>query len=338
MPLHLYKRPNGIWHIRGTVQSVRFDNSAKTRVRGEAEAIRAKWEADAFKRAVYGERAVGTFADAVGAYILAGGEAAHLDPLLDAFGTYKLSDINQTEVDRLAAKRSVKPATLVRQLYTPLLAVLNLAADQGLCDAPRIRKPPVRGARTAFLTPAEAEAWITALPPHLARLVTFYLATGCRASEALRLTWRDVTPERERVTLWDTKAGYPRGVDLQRRARGAIEGTGARGAQDGHVFLNSRGEPWSAYDSINTLLKKVRLKHPTLAPAHCHLFRHTWATWAYAATRDLTFIQQQGGWRSLSMVGRYTHVGSPDLARAVIGAGWEFHGREIPGLKSKRKK
>ena len=122
MPLKLYKRPNGIYHIRGVVQGQRFDNSSKTRVRSEAEAIRAKWEADAFKRAVYGERAVGTFADAVAAYILAGGEAAHLDPLLDAFGTYRLTDITQIEVDKLAAKSAVKPATHIRRIYTPLLA------------------------------------------------------------------------------------------------------------------------------------------------------------------------------------------------------------------------
>lgn len=321
MSLRLYKRPNGIWHIRGVVQGERFDNSSKTRVRGEAEAIRAKWEADAFKRAVYGERAVGTFADAVAAYIIAGGEAAHLDPLLDAFGSYRLSEITQTEIDKLAAKSAVKPATLVRRVYTPLLAILNLAADQGLCDPPRIRKPAVRGARTAFLTPAEAEAWIVALPPHLSRLVTFYIGTGCRASEALGLQWKDVSLEAERVTLWDTKGGYPRGVDLQSRVRKAL---GERGT--GHVFRNSRGEPWHGYDAINLMLRRTRARAPDLTPAHCHLFRHTWATWAYATTHDLTFLMQQGGWRSATMVLRYAHAASDDLARAVKRAGWEIRG------------
>lgn len=324
MPLQLYKRPNGIYHIRGVVQGQRFDNSSKTRVRGEAEAIRAKWEADAFKRAVYGERAVGTFADAVGAYILAGGEAMHLDPLLDAFGALRLSDITQSEVDKLAAKSQVKPATHVRRIYTPLLAVLNLAADQGLCDAPRIRKPAVRGARTAFLTPAEVEAWITALPPHLSRLVTFYVGTGCRASEALGLQWKDVSLEAERVTLWDTKGGYPRGVDLQSRVRKIM---GERGK--GHVFLNSRGKPWHGYDAINLMLRRTREKTPSLAPAHCHLFRHTWATWAYATTTDLTFLMAQGGWRSATMVLRYAHAASDDLARAVKKAGWEIRGKQL---------
>ncbi len=82
MPLKLYKRPNGVWHIRGTVQRVRYDQSARTRVKAEAEAIRAKLEADAFKRAVYGDRAVATFAEAAADYMRAGGSADHMTALL----------------------------------------------------------------------------------------------------------------------------------------------------------------------------------------------------------------------------------------------------------------
>lgn len=75
MPLKLYRRPSGLWHIRGTVQRRRYDQSARTRSRGEAEAIRVKLEAEAFKIAVYGVRAVATFHDAVIGYLNAGGEA-----------------------------------------------------------------------------------------------------------------------------------------------------------------------------------------------------------------------------------------------------------------------
>ena len=46
-------------------------------------------------------------------------------------------------------------------------------------------------------------------------------------------------------------------------------------------------------------------------------------------TRDLTFLMQQGGWRSLAMVGRYTHAASGDLATAAFSRNWEGLGREI---------
>lgn len=335
MSLKLYERPNGIWHIRGTVQRQRVDESARTRSREEAEAVRAKLEAELFKRAHFGSKAVATFAEAVEGYIMAGGEAEHLDPLLDQFGLKRLSDIAQIDIDRYAAKRTVKPSTLIRQIYTPMTAVLNHAANQGLCEAPRIRKPALRTKRTDYLTPEQADAWIKALPLHLSRIVTFYLATGCRATEALTLDWKDVSPDNRRAVLWETKGGYPRGVDLQERARAALPGR-----SEGHVFLNSRGEPWHGYDAINLMLKRYRAKdgNAGLAPVHCHLFRHTWATWAYACTRDLTFLMQQGGWRSLTLLGRYTHAASPDLADAVSAHGWEFFGREIHRPKRKRRK
>lgn len=339
MPLKLYRRPSGHWHIRGTVQGVIYDQSARTRDRAEAEAIRANLEADAFKRAVYGAKAVATFAEAAIGYMKAGGEVDHLPPLLARLGETKLADITQATLDNIAASRpDAKPATLVRQIYTPALAVLNHAAEQGLCTRPAIRKPRVRSGRTEYLTPQEAEAWLNVLPPHLSSLVTFYLGTGCRASEALSLEWPDVSPQNERAVFWRTKMDYPRGIDLPKRAAKALPPRKPKGA----VFLNSREEPWHGYDAINLMLRRIleqqERKGVELRPVHCHLLRHTWATWAYTCTRDLTFVMQSGGWRSLAILGRYTHAASADLGRDILAHGWEFCGRELQSLKAKKPK
>lgn len=325
MPLKLYERPNGIFHIRGTVQGQRVDESARTRVRSEAEALRAKIEADLFKRAVYGAKAVATFDEAAEHYLEAGGSPDHLKPLLLKIGFRKLADIDQNFVDRLAKemKPEGKPSTLIRQVYTPISAVMNFAAERKLCEPVRFRKPEVKNGRLDYLTPAEAEALLKLLPDHLQRLVTFYLATGCRASEALDLEWRDVSPEGERVVFWETKNGFSRGVGLQKRARKMLPPR----MEDGAVWRNSSGEPWHGYDAINLMLKRHtegKFRH-----VHCHLFRHTWATWAYACTRDLTFLMQQGGWRSATMVLRYAHAASDDLGRSVLAQGWDFGGREV---------
>lgn len=333
MPLNLYKRPSGIWHIRGTVQRVRIDQSARTSNRAEAAAIKAKLEAELFTRSVYGDKAVATFAEASIGYMKAGGDPEHLPPLIDKLGDMRLADISQRTLDDLAAERDVKPATLVRQIYTPAIAVLNYAAKQGLCDRPAIDKPKIKTTRTDYLTPAQVEAWIDTLPPYLSSLVIFLAGTGCRITEALTLDWADVSPKAERAVFWRTKADYARGVDLPRRVRESLP---ARG--NGAVFRNSRGEPWHGYDAINLMFRRHRERAPTLAPLHCHLLRHTWATWAYACTRDLTFIAQSGGWRSLTLLGRYTHVGSPDFAREILGLGWEFCGREIYSRPRKRAK
>lgn len=332
MPIKLYKRPNGIFHLRGTVQGRLIDQSARTRDRAEANAIRANLEATEFKRAVYGDKAVATFADAVIGYVGAGGSKDHLAPILARIGNRRLSEVTQAVLDALAADRpDVKPSTLIRQIYTPVLAVMNFAAEQRLCDPVRFRKPAVGAGRVDFLTPAEAKALLAILPPHLRDLTTFYLATGCRATEALDLDWRDVSSGNERAVFWETKGGYARGIDLQRRAREALPPRG-----DGLVWRNSRGEPWHAYDAVNLMLKRYCARHG-LRPVHLHLFRHTWATWAYACTRDLTFLMQQGGWRSATMVMRYAHAASDDLARSVLADGWEFPGSRF-GVKPPKKR
>lgn len=337
MPLYVYQRPGKpTYYIRGTVQNYAVDRSAKTHSRGEAEALKAKWEAELFKRAVYGDRAVATFDEAVTLYIKAGGSPDHLEPIMDHIGHRRLSDVTQALVDDLAA--DLKPdciaATRIRHVYTPILAVMNQAASAGLCDPIKLKKPKVKSVRTEYLTPQQAEDWLAALPPHMARLVAFYLGTGCRASEALNMPWKDITLGERRAVFWDTKEDYARGADIPTRVRDLLP---ERGEPEGAVFLNSHGEPWHGYDAINLMLKRVRerrekavkagAKLPRLAPAHCHLFRHTWATWTYAVTRDLTRLMGQGGWRSASMVMRYTHVGSPDLATAVKDAGWVEYGK-----------
>lgn len=327
MPLKLYERPNGIYHIRGTVQGRRVDESARTRSKAEAEAIRAKLEADIFTRSVYGDKAVATFAEAAEAYLLAGNAPDHLTPLLGRIGFTPLKDIDQAFVDKLAdeMKPNAKPSTRVRQIYTPISAVMNHVAPK-LCDPVRFRKPSQGAGRIEYLTPAEVDALLDILPPYLQRLVTFYVATGCRATEALNLEWRDVSPAAERIIFWETKAGYSRGVDLQHRARKALP---QRPEEPGFVFLNSRGEPWHGYDAVNLMLRRICERHGFKRHVHCHMLRHTWATWAYAVTRDLNFLMAQGGWKSASMVLRYAHAGSADLATEVKAHGWEIRGKPV---------
>jgi integrase len=48
-----------------------------------------------------------------------------------------------------------------------------------------------------------------------------------------------------------------------------------------------------------------------------HGCRHTWATWHYAANRDLTALQKLGGWKSVQMVFRYAHVNVGELSHTI---------------------
>jgi len=101
-----------------------------------------------------------------------------------------------------------------------------------------------------------------------------------------------------------------------------------RGA-DEPVFLNTRGQPWHAYDAINLALKRG-CKKAEIRLISCHVLRHTWATWAYALHRDLQLLMNQGGWASPELAMRYMHAGTDDLADEVRAHDWELLGKSNP--------
>lgn len=346
MSLTLYQRPNGIYHLRGTVQKQRVDESTRTRDLKEAQQIKAERETELFRRAVFGPKAVATFAEAANLYMSAGKSDEYLEAVIAEIGLTPIRSIDQHFVDQLAArmKPNSAPSTRVRTVYTPISSVMNFVAPK-LCDYVRFAKPKGNSPRVDYLTPEEAEILLGFLSPALRCLTIFLLGTGCRISEALNLRWQDVSSRNGRVMFWDTKAGYARGVDLQERVRREMPSR----AKDktAFVFLNKAGEPWRDYDAVNLALKRAcatrlpdgRLRTteereweaagetlPRFRPVHCHLFRHTWATWAYAVTRDLTFLMSQGGWKSATMVMRYAHAASRDLAEDVRSHDWEILG------------
>lgn len=331
MPLTVHRRPSGIFHIRGTHFGRRVDRSAGTRVEREARALAAKWEAEIFERELRGDKAVCTFAEAAAGYMRGGGERDHLTPLLAAFGLQRLADIRQADLDALAVSLypAGKSSTRNRRVYTPFIAIWNWAVDAGLAEPRRWRRPKQPTGRVDWRTPEDIERLINACSPALRALVIFYVGTGARASEAICLDWRDVTPAAQRAVLWETKGGYSRHVDLCDRVRMALP---ARAS--GAVFLSSSGEPWHAYDAVNLALKRACVR-AGIAHLSCHTLRHTWATWAYAARRDLAWLMAQGGWRSADMAMRYIHLGTDDLAEAVLAHGWEISGkRSATSLKS----
>ncbi|HQV89759.1 MAG TPA: site-specific integrase [Nitrosomonas sp.] len=68
--------------------------------------------------------------------------------------------------------------------------------------------------RNRRLTREEANRLIAVSPIHLAALIRFALATGCRAREITGLEWNRVDLQRKTTWLNQTKNGTPRGVPL----------------------------------------------------------------------------------------------------------------------------
>lgn len=320
MPLHVYKRPSGIYHVRGSVHGRLVDRSARTRSKREAEDIAAAWQQQIIDEDVLGRpRQRRRFAEAARGYLRSGGEGRYLARILEALGPDALLDhVDQERIDALASEiyPDAQPSTINRQLHTPISAVLTWAVDQGWITPRRIRRPKIKRGRIDWRAPAEIEALIDVAPPHLATLITALVGTGCRVSEMVNLDWRDVSPSAQSITLWDTKSNARR-VDLQPRVRAVWPER-----RQGRVWRHSRSEVgWHSRTAIGQALRRLCAEHdlPTISP---HVLRHTWATWNYACNRDLTHLMAQGGWTSAQMVMHYTHAGGPDLADQVRNHGW----------------
>jgi len=327
------------WYARGTIRGIRVDESSRLADKKAAKEWLAIREAELVTQSIHGVSAVKTFAHAAASYLESGKDGTHVGPLLDLFGVTKLSNIGPDMIDRAAYKLGKKkdgspksPATLNRQVFTPLAAILNHAAAKGWCARPVMSRPKQPEGRVRWVSHDEADRMIAAGADHLRPLMIFLFSTGARLSEALYLDWRDVDLKAGRVAFHETKNGESRGVPLHPRALAAL---GALPHREGPVFRRPDGEGFASRGGagggqIKTAWRTM-LKNAGVTDFRPHDTRHTWATWHYAANRDPFGLMRLGGWKSEKMVARYAHINPDDLA-PTIGLIWGTSG----GASSRR--
>jgi integrase len=320
MPLKLKRRPGRPhWYIFGTIRGVSVRESTGVADPKAAEAIRARREWEIIQRSVFGAEATATFVAAAVSYLEAGGERTFLKPIIAKIGSLALAKIDQAVIEKTARALypDASPATLNRQAFTPIAAILNHAAKRGLCAHRVVDRPPQPKGRVRWLTSEEAEVLLDACSPHLRPLVMFLFGTGARMSEAIYLEWRDLDLANAHVTFLDTKNGEHRGVPLHARLVNELRGLRH---QQGRVFRTNTGLPYAEKTAAGGQIKTAfrgacrRAGIEDFSPHDC---RHTWATWHYAANRDIVALMKLGGWKSERMVLRYAHVNVSQLAPSI---------------------
>jgi integrase len=134
-------------------------------------------------------------------------------------------------------------------------------------------------------------------------------------SEALYLDWREVDLASAHVTFLDTKNGEHRGVPLHPRL---VHELRSLRQNQGRVFRTNSGAAYAEkeFGGGQTAFRGAcrRAGITDFTPHDC---RHTWATWHYAANRDLIALMRLGGWKSERMVLRYAHVNVSQLAPSI---------------------
>jgi len=321
----IYRRPDsGFWWICATLPNgKRVRQSAGTDIKEDAEAYLAKLKLDAYRETFFGIKPQRSWQEAVVRYLeLKRGLRSYsdvqricrfLDPYL---GSIMLNQINGDVIWSIIqgeTKRGNKPATVNRTLST-MRALLRMARDewQWIDNFPKIRMLSGEVERDRWLIREEAERLIRVCPPHLAALVRYALATGCRASEITGLEWCRVDLDRKTAWLNHTKNGTPRGVPLNEDAIEVLREQIGKSLT--HCFTYE-GKP-IRWQITNTAW------HSALAAAgikdfRFHDLRHTWASWHRQAGTSCDELKDLGGWKSRIMVDRYAKFSTENLLSAA---------------------
>ncbi len=324
------RRGSPFWIARGTIDGRRVERSTRCRDKGDAKRALPAIIASLAAGAIDPVKGL-TFVQAAALYLDHRPRARFLAPLIAHFGDTPVSAINQAAM-RHAANRlypGAAAATLRRQVWTPVKAILNHAADDELCPPPRLKAPPGGNRRTVFVMPGEANAIVAALAGtrFLAAMVTFLFGQGCRMGETITLDGRDVSLDGRFALLRNTKNGEERRVTLIPRVVAALSTLETIG-KPGPLFRREDGQPFRETGSSGgqiawhfaAAVKSAGLDQARVTP---HVCRHTWATWFYAATLDPMRLKIEGGWKSGEWE-RYVKLATPDLGRIASAAGWHF--------------
>jgi len=316
MPLKLYppRQEHPSWRIRGTYLGCYIDRSSGSREKAFAEKLRKKLERDIESGALTRSEGTG-FAAAAAAYMKAGGDNRFLHPLILHFGSTALDRIDQVAIDNAAAEiyPDASAATRNRQVYTPIVAVLNRAGIERRIKRPLGWKSP-KG--VSWLQPAQAFAVFAAADAIDAEFGLFLRVlcyTGMRLSEALSVTLAQVDLEGETIYRPKTKNDDPRNVYLPPELVVALANHPRGLNRQGRLFrfhVCGRLRIW-----LSTAMEKAGVSFPPRQRGF-HLFRHTWATWMrrYGGL-DTSGLLETGAWRDRSSAARYEHLDKTEEAR-----------------------
>jgi integrase len=323
MALKLVRRAKGgPWYVRGSVRGSRYFESAGTHSKAHAEAFRVAREREILDREYHGEGKTATMAEAILVYVEKGGETRYLEPLLDRWGKTRLIDLTPSTVSKVARELygHAGPATVKRQFYTPLNAVMRAAHRAQMAPLARFEPPRVKRQPVEY---ADAE-WLRAFFEHahfrIAATVLFLTLTGARVSEACRLSPDDVSLERAEAVLRITKNGKSRRVplapvlvDALGRALGEVAAT-----RHGTMRVFGYSNRWSINQAIERVCKRAGIR---VLSSH-KVGRHAFAARLLGQGASLKLVQEGGGWASISIVSEaYGHLEQSAIDAAVRGGG-----------------
>lgn len=305
LKIKFYPKRSPYFYLRGTVAGVRVFESTETTDRKAADEKRAQREAEIYASAGLGKQRSATVAEAMKAYIAAGGEDRFILPLLDHFTERPLSAIRQADIDAAAKTLypDAKPSTLVRQVYTPMKAVLRHALKAEMPGAVyrEIIPPAFDTPMANWGTDEHLQAIMDQSGSRLRAWILVSTYTGLRASEMIRQRPADYSKRDGWVQIGRTKNGEPAFVPVPPEALDAVNAVMPDGIQPVFGYHTVQG--------VNSALRRAakRAKVPYLSTHE--IGRHSFAARILGAGHDIKALKEAGRWKKLQVVDdRYGHL------------------------------
>jgi integrase len=170
--------------------------------------------------------------------------------------------------------------------------------------------------RLRYLEPEEEEKLLEAAREPLRTLILLGINTGLRLrAEALTLQRSDVDLNRGLLTVQAAygKSGESRTVNMNMVMRNALRALFER-TKGPYVFCNRDGKP---FGSIRNAFNRARKKAGLGDDVTPHTLRHTFASRLAMVGEGLRTVQELGGWKTLDLVQRYSHLSPSHKAQAV---------------------
>lgn len=320
----LYKR-GSVWWVRFTTPGGNeIRETAATADRRQAQEYHDRRKAEFWRISQLGERPRHTWQDAVVRWLEANPGHSHrseiavifrqIDPLL---GALYLDQIDTDIISRVTAAfrvgirvKTLKPLSINSKL-SAVRAILRAAVGWGWIDrAPAIPKIPVVDRRLRWLTREEADRLIAELPPHVAAMARFSLATGLREKNVCGLEWSQIDMDRRIAWIHADQSKTRRVISIPLNGDALVVLREQQGQHPRYVFT-WRGRPLAR---ANRNAWQAAIVRTGLTGVRWHDLRHTWASWHVQAGTPLLALKELGGWSSIDMVMRYAHLAPDHLA------------------------
>jgi len=325
----LYKQEGSeYWFVDISINGQRIRRSTGTTSKQAAQQYHDTLKADAWRQAKLGEVPDKTWDDAVARYV---GEKSdkrtieHDKTMLRWSAPYLkgklLREITTDTMELIIEKRrkgesvrtveGVANATINRHMEA-IGRVLNLAQQWGwLPSPPRIRKLKESAGRLRWLTVAEIDRLIAECQPHMADMIRFALATGLRDQNIVGLEWHQVDIERRVAWIHADQSKTNKTITVPLNDQAVAVLLRRKGIHTRYVFT------WSGKRMVraSTTGWYRALKRAGLEDFSWHGLRHTWASHHVMNGTPLEVLRELGGWSSLQMVMRYSHLAPGHVAQ-----------------------